>query len=150
MSEKGNTINLHRVLKAPVERVYRAFSTADAQAAWLPPFGFTCTVQSFDFVVGGSFKMTFTNFTNGQSNSFGGEFLEIIPQKLLKYSDKFDDPNIPGTILVTINFKEVLCGTEINITQENIPSMIPVEMCYLGWQESLSKLTQLVEPEINQ
>jgi uncharacterized protein YndB with AHSA1/START domain len=146
----GNTIRLHRVMKAPAERVYRAFTNADATAQWLPPYGFTCKVHSMDAVVGGKFKMSFTNFTNQQSHSFGGEYIELVPGKLIKYTDHFDDPNLPGVITVTITLKEVMCGTEIHIAQENVPSVIPAEMCYLGWQESLKKLANLVEPEINQ
>lgn len=146
----SNTVNLHRVLKAPVGRVYKAFSIAEAKAVWLPPFGFICSVQSFDFKVGGTYKMTFTNFTNGGKHSWGGTFTTIKPNELLIYKDKFDDPNMPSEMTVTIQFKEVLCGTELTIKQEGIPEMIPAEMCYLGWQESLVKLAQLVEPEINQ
>jgi uncharacterized protein YndB with AHSA1/START domain len=147
-SNSTNTIRLHRVLNAPVERVFRAFTNADAKASWLPPYGFFCTVHRFDAVPGGKYKMTFTNFTTQLSHSFGGEFVEIVPGKLLKYCDQFEDPNLPGKIMVTINFKEVMCGTEIHITQEDLPAMIPPEMCYLGWQQSLEKLAHLVEPEI--
>ncbi len=150
MSKTENTVRLHRVLKAPVEKVYRAFTDAEAKAAWLPPYGFICKIHNFNPVVGGKYRMSFTNFTTGQSHSFGGEFLEIQPNKLLKYNDQFEDPNLPGVITVTITFKEVMCGTELNIVQENIPSVIPVEMCYLGWQESLTKLANLVEPDIKQ
>lgn len=146
----ANSVNLHRVLKAPVSRVFKAFSTPEAKATWLPPFGFICQVQSFDFKVGGTYKMSFTNFTNDQKHSWGGTFTAIKPNELLIYKDKFDDPNLPGEMTVTITFKEVLCGTELSIKQEGIPEMIPAEMCYLGWQESLVKLAQLVEPEINQ
>jgi len=145
-----STVNLHRVLKAPVDRVFRAFSDPEAKATWLPPFGFICTVHSFDFKVGGAYKMSFTNFTNGHKHSWGGTFKTIQPNELLVISDKFDDPNMPGEMTVTVSFKKVLCGTEISIKQEGIPEMIPPEMCYLGWQESLVKLAQLVEPEINQ
>lgn len=148
MTKQENTVRLHRVFKAPQERVYRAFINADAVAQWLPPYGFTCKVHLFEPTVGGKFKMSFTNFTTEKSHSFGGEFLELEPGKLIKYTDKFDDPNLSGEIRVTINLKEVLCGTDINIVQENIPSVIPIEMCYLGWQESLKKLAHLVEPEI--
>ncbi len=148
MAAQGNTIRLHRVLKAPVDRAYRAFLDADACAQWLPPHGFTCTVHSMSPVVGGKYKMSFTNFTNQKSHSFGGEYLELVPGKLIKHTDEFDDPNLPGKIIVTITFKEVLCGTELNIVQENVPAVIPPEMCYLGWQESLQKLAHLVEPEI--
>jgi uncharacterized protein YndB with AHSA1/START domain len=146
----SGTVNLHRVFKAPVSRVFRAFSSAEAKEVWLPPFGFICKVHSFDFKEGGQYKMSFTNFTNDQKHSWGGVFTVIKPNEFLAYTDKFDDPNLPGEMTVTISFKEVLCGTEINIKQEGIPEMIPVEMCYLGWQESLVKLAQLVEPEINQ
>jgi len=130
--------------------VYKAFINPDAQAQWLPPYGFTCKVHEFNPTVGGKFKMSFTNFTNDHSHSFGGEFVELRPEKLVKYTDRFDDPNLPGEMLVTVTFRETMGLTEINITQENIPSMIPVEMCYLGWNESLMKLANLVEPEINQ
>jgi uncharacterized protein YndB with AHSA1/START domain len=146
----SNTVHLHRVLKAPVARVFKAFSSAEAKATWLPPFGFICQVQSFEFKVGGHYKMSFVNFTNDQKHSWGGSFAAIKPNELLIYKDKFDDPNLPGEMTVTIFFKEVLCGTELTIKQEGIPAMIPTEMCYLGWQESLVKLAQLVEPEINQ
>lgn len=144
----SNTVNLHRVLKAPVARVYKAFSNPSAKAVWLPPFGFICEVHAYDFKVGGSYKMSFTNFTNDQKHSWSGSFTEINPNQSLEYKDKFDDPNLPGEMTVTIHFKEVLCGTEITIKQEGIPEMIPAEMCYLGWQESLIKLAQLVEPDI--
>ena len=146
----SNTVNLHRVLKAPVDRVFRAFSDPEAKATWLPPFGFICTVHSFDFKEGGAYKMSFTNFTNGNKHSWGGTFKKIQPNELLVITDKFDDPNMPGEMTVTVSFRKVLCGTEISIKQEGIPEMIPPEMCYLGWQESLVKLAQLVEPEINQ
>lgn len=146
----SNTVTLHRVLKAPVSRVFKAFSNADAKATWLPPFGFICHVHSFDFKVGGTYKMSFTNFTNDQKHSWTGSFATIKTNELLVYKDKSDDPNLPGEMTVTISFKEVLCGTELSIKQEGIPDMIPAEMCYLGWQESLIKLAQLVEPEINQ
>lgn len=146
----ANTVNLHRVFKAPVDRVYKAFSNPDAKATWLPPFGFICSVQSFDFKVGGTYKMTFKNFTNDQSHSWTGVFTSIKVNEYLVYKDRFDDPNLPGEMTVTITFKEVMCGTEITIKQENIPAMIPAEMCYLGWQESLVKLAQLVEPEIKE
>jgi uncharacterized protein YndB with AHSA1/START domain len=146
----GNKVELHRVLKAPVERVYRAFSNPDALAYWMAPFGFLAKVHSMDFKVGGTFKMSFINFTNNKSHSFGGKYVEIKPNQLLRYTDVFDDPNLPGEMAVKIEFKEVICGTEIHIVQENIPEVIPVAMCYLGWQESLIQLVQLVEPEINQ
>lgn len=146
----SNQVNLHRVLKAPVSRVFKAFSNPEAKATWLPPFGFICHVHSFDFKEGGHYKMSFTNFTNDQKHSWAGTFTTIKPNALLVFKDKFDDPNLPGEMTVTISFKEVLCGTELTVKQEGIPEMIPAEMCYLGWQESLIKLAQLVEPEINQ
>lgn len=146
----SNSVSLHRVLKAPVSRVFKAFSNAEAKSVWLPPFGFTCQVQEFNFKVGGTYKMSFTNFTNDGKHSWSGTFNVIKPNEMLVYSDKFDDPNMPGEMKVTITFKEVMCGTELSIKQEGIPEMIPTEMCYLGWQESLIKLAQLVEPEINQ
>lgn len=144
------TVNLHRVLKAPPERVYRAFTTPEALAKWIPPYGFTATVHHMEARVGGTFKMSFTNFTTQQSHSFGGEYLELVPHKRLRYTDAFDDPNLPGTLMVTVTLKAVSCGTELSITQEGIPDVIPVEMCYLGWQESLMQLATLVEPEILQ
>jgi uncharacterized protein YndB with AHSA1/START domain len=144
------TVRLHRVLRAPPERVYRAFLNADAMSKWLPPNGFTGTVHHMDARVGGTFKMSFTNFTTGKSHSFGGTYLELVPGEKLRYTDKFDDPNMAGELMVTINLKKVLCGTEVNIEQSGIPAVIPPEMCYLGWQESLLNLAALVEPEINQ
>ena len=144
------TIRLHRVLKAPAERVYRAFTTPEAMAKWIAPFGFTCTVHHMEPRVGGSFKMSFTNFTTQQSHAFGGEYLELVPNELLRYTDKFDDPNLPGVMQVAVVLKPVACGTELSVVQEGIPEMIPVEMCYLGWQESLAQLAMLVEPEILQ
>jgi uncharacterized protein YndB with AHSA1/START domain len=144
----GNSVSLHRVLTANPEKVYRAFSDTAAFTSWLPPYGFLCAAQQMDFKVGGNYKMTFTNFSTGKSHSFGGKFLEIKPNEFLKYTDKFDDPNLPGEIITTVWFNKVLCGTELKITQEGIPSAIPAEMCYLGWQESLEKLKKLVEPEI--
>jgi uncharacterized protein YndB with AHSA1/START domain len=146
----GNTVSLHRVLRAPPERVYRAFITPEAMAKWIPPNGFTATVHHMDVRVGGTFKMSFTNFTTQQSHSFGGEYLELVPNALLRYTDKFDDPNLPGVIQVAVSLKAVSCGTELNILQEGIPDVIPVEICYLGWQESLVMLAMLVEPEIQQ
>lgn len=143
-----NTVHLHRVFAAPVDKVYRAFTDADAMAAWIPPYGFLCKVQEFNVVVGGRFHMSFTNFTTGKAHSFGGEYLEIIPNELLRYTDQFDDPNLPEQMIVTIKFRSVLCGTEMIATQEGIPSVIPLEMCYLGWQESMDKLKRLVEPNI--
>jgi uncharacterized protein YndB with AHSA1/START domain len=142
------TVRLHRVLRAPPERVYRAFLDADAMAKWIAPYGFTCKVHHMDAKVGGTFKMSFTNFSNGQGHSFGGEYRELVPFEKLVYNDKFDDPNLPGEMIVTVTLKAVSCGTELNVTQEGIPEMIPLEMCYLGWQESLAQLATLVEPEI--
>ena len=142
------TVQLHRVLRAPPERIYRAFLDAQAMAKWLPPHGFTCTVHHMDARVGGTFRMSFTNFTNGNGHSFGGEYLELVPYERIRYTDKFDDPNLPGEIQVTVVFRKVLCGTEINVVQSGLPEVIPVEMCYLGWQESLDQLADLVEPEI--
>lgn len=146
----SGTVRFHRVLKAPPERVYRAFITPEAMAKWLPPHGFTCTVHHMEPKVGGTFNMSFNNFTTGQSHSFGGEYLEMIPNALLSYTDKFDDANLPGTMQVTVTFRPVSCGTEMNIVQEGIPDVIPEEMCYLGWQESLALLALFVEPEIQQ
>lgn len=143
-----NKIRLHRVFTASPEKLFRAFTDADAIASWLPPNGFVCKVHQFDPKVGGTYKMSFTNFTTGNSHSFGGEYLEIIPNQRLKYSDVFDDPNLPGEMVTTIDLKPVTCGTELTATQEGIPDMIPAEMCYLGWQESLEKLRHLVEPNI--
>jgi uncharacterized protein YndB with AHSA1/START domain len=143
-----NTIRLHRVLRSTPERVYRAFLDADAMAKWLPPNGFTCKVHHLDAKVGGTFKMSFTNFTNGKSHSFGGEYLELVPHERLRYTDVFDDPNLPGAMEVTVELKAVSCGTEVNIVQAGVPAIIPVEACYLGWQESLILLAKLVEAEI--
>jgi uncharacterized protein YndB with AHSA1/START domain len=145
---ENNSISLHRVLKAAPEKVFRAFSDPTAYANWIPPYGFLCTIHQMDFKIGGSYKISFTNFTTGNSHSFGGEFLDIKPNELIKNTDKFDDPNLSGEMITTIWFKKVSCGTEINVLQEGIPSVIPIEMCYLGWQESLDKLIKLVEPEI--
>ncbi len=145
-----NSVRLHRVLRAPPEKVYRAFLNADALAKWLPPNGFTATVHHFEAKAGGAFKMSFTNFTTQQSHSFGGEYLELVPHSLIRYTDVFDDPNLPGVIEVTVSLKPVLCGTELNVTQSGIPDVIPTEMCYLGWQESLVQLAMLVEPNIPQ
>lgn len=142
------TIRLHRVLRAKPERIYKAFLNAEAMAKWLPPYGFTCTVHHMDAKVGGTFKMSFTNFTTGNSHSFSGEYLELVPSQKISYSDKFDDPNLPGVMKATVTLTPVLCGTEIAIVQEGIPEVIPPEMCYLGWQESLVQLANLVEPEI--
>ena len=144
----SHTIRLHRVLRAPPERVYRAFLDTDALAKWLPPNGFTAKVHHMDARVGGSFRMSFTNFGTGHSHAFGGEYLELTPHTRIRYTDQFDDPNLPGVITVTVDLKPVLCGTELNVVQEGIPEVIPPEMCYLGWQESLVTLAMLVEPEI--
>lgn len=143
-----NSVSLHRVLKATPEKVYRAFTDAIALSSWLPPYGFLCVVHKFEPVVGGSFKMSFTNFSTGHSHSFGGKYLEIDPNSFLKYTDKFDDPNLPGEMITSVWLKKVSVGTELKVIQEGIPSVIPAEMCYLGWQESLDKLMRLVEPEI--
>ena len=143
-----NSVTLHRVLKASPEKVFRAFSEPLAYASWIPPYGFLCTVHEMDFKVGGRFKMSFTNFTSGHSHSFGGNCLEIIPNEFIKYSDQFDDPNLPGEMITSVWLKKVSCGTELKIVQEGIPEAIPTEMCYLGWQDSLDKLMRLVEPEI--
>lgn len=144
------TVQLHRVLRTKPERVYKAFLNADAMAKWLPPYGFTCKVHHLDGKVGGTFKMTFTNFTTGQGHSFGGEYLELVPAEKIVYTDKFDDPNMLGQMQTCVTLKPVLCGTEISVVQTGIPAMIPTEMCYLGWQESLAQLAHLVEPEILQ
>jgi uncharacterized protein YndB with AHSA1/START domain len=143
-----NTVRLHRVLRAKPERVYRAFLDPDAMAKWLPPNGFTGKVHQMDAKVGGSYKMSFTNFSTGKSHSFGGRYLELKPNELLRYTDKFDDANLPGEMITTISLKQVFCGTELNVTQEGIPAVIPAEACYLGWQESLMLLAKLVEAEI--
>lgn len=143
-----NTVKLHRVFTAGPEKIYKALTDPDAVAAWLPPYGFLCRVHLMDVKIGGKYHMSFTNFTTGNSHSFGGEYLEIIPNEKLKYSDQFDDPNMPGTMITTLELKAVSCGTELVAVQEGIPDMIPVEMCYLGWQESLDKLKRLVEPHI--
>ena len=145
-----NTVRLHRVLATTPEKVYRAFLEADALAKWLPPNGFACTVFHLEPKVGGTFKMSFRNFTTGKSHSFGGEYVELVPNERLRYTDKFDDPNLTGDIQVTVMLKKVSVGTEVNIVQEGIPDVIPPEACYLGWQESLRNLARLVEPEINQ
>lgn len=142
------TVRLHRVLRTTPDRVYRAFLDADAMAKWIPPYGFTCKVHQMDARVGGAFRMTFTNFTSGNGHSFGGTYLELVPSERLRYTDAFDDPNLPGEIQVTVTLKKVTCGTEISIVQEGIPEVIPVEMCYLGWQESIAQLAHLVEPNI--
>jgi len=144
----GNSVTLHRVLRAPPSRVYKAFLDADAMSKWLPPHGFTGRVHTIDVRVGGSYKMSFTNFSNGQSHSFGGEFLELVPDARIKHTDRFDDPGMPGEMTTTINFKAVSVGTELSVLQEGIPDLIPIDGCYLGWQESLVLLAQLVEAEI--
>lgn len=144
------TVRLHRVLRAPPEKIYRAFLDGDALAKWLPPHGFTGHVHHIDPKVGGSFKMSFTNFTTGQLHSFGGDYLELVPNERIRHTDKFDDPNLPGVMHVTIKLTPVFCGTELDIVQEGIPEQIPTPACYLGWQESLTLLTQLVEPDIRQ
>ena len=145
-----NTVRLHRVLRAPPERIYRAFLNADALVKWLPPNGFTGTMHHMEAKVGGTFKMSFTNFTTEQSHAFGGEYLELKPNEMIHYTDKFDDPNLPGVMHVRVSLKAVSCGTELNVVQEGIPEMIPAEMCYLGWQESLALLAKLIEAEIRQ
>ena len=147
-TEKTNTVRLHRVLAAKPEKVYRAFLEADATAKWLPPNGFTCNVEQMEPKVGGKFRMSFKNFTTGKAHSFGGEYLELVPHDLIRYTDQFDDPNLPGIIHVTVSLKPVSVGTEINIEQAGLPAAILVEACYLGWQQSLSQLAQLVEPDI--
>lgn len=142
------TVRLHRVLRAKPEKVYRAFLEPDALAKWLPPYGFTCTVHHLDAAVRGTFRMSFRNFTSGNSHSFGGEYLELVAHRLIRYTDKFDDPNLPGAMQVTVTLEPVSCGTDLSIVQEGIPAAIPVEMCYLGWQESLAQFAKLVEPDI--
>ncbi|HMT80558.1 MAG TPA: SRPBCC family protein [Azonexus sp.] len=144
----ANTVQLHRVLRTSPERIYRAFLDADAMAKWLPPYGFTCKVLHMDARVGGTFRMSFTNFSTGNGHSFGGEYRELVPNERIAYSDQFDDPNLPGEMVTTVVLRPVLCGTELRIEQAGIPEMIPVEMCYLGWQESLAQLATLVEPVI--
>lgn len=147
-SGSTGTVRLHRVLATKPEKIYRAFLNGDAMAKWLPPHGFTCHVEHLDGKVGGGFRMTFTNFSTGNGHSFGGEYLELKPNELIRYSDKFDDPNMPGVMETTVKLKAVSCGTEINIEQSGIPAVIPVEQCYLGWQQSLMQLALLVEPDI--
>jgi len=144
----NNSVSLHRVIKTSPEKLYRAFTEATAIASWLPPYGFLCTVHEMNVQAGGSFKMSFHNFSTGNGHSFGGKYLEIKPNELLKYTDKFDDPNLPGEMITTVWLRKVIGGTELKVLQEGIPAAIPVEMCYLGWQDSLDKLTKLVEPEI--
>ena len=143
-----STISLHRVFKAAPEKIYRAFLDADAQAKWLPPNGFTCKVHHLEAKVGGTYKMSFTNFSSGKSNSFGGKYLELIPGEYIRYSDQFEDPDLPGEIITTITIKQVSCGSDVAIVQEGVPDVIPAELCYLGWQESIDQLAKLVEPEI--
>jgi uncharacterized protein YndB with AHSA1/START domain len=143
-----HTVRLHRVLAARPEKVYRAFTTADAMARWLPPDGFTCAVHEMNVKVGGTYRMSFTNFTTEKSHSFGGEYLELVPNQRLRYTDRFDDPSLPGEMVTTVNLKAVSVGTEIDIVQEGLPAAIPVEACYLGWQQSLTYLAKIVEPEI--
>jgi uncharacterized protein YndB with AHSA1/START domain len=143
-----NTIKLHRVLRTSPEKLYRAFLDADAKAKWLSPHGFTCKVHHLDPRVGGTYRISFTNFTTGKSHAFGGEYKELVPHERLRYTDKFEDPNLPGEIVVTVTLRKVICGTELNIEQAGVPAVIPAEMCYLGWQDSLTQLAQLVEPEI--
>jgi len=142
------TIQLHRVLRAPPERVYRAFLDAEAMAKWLPPHGFTCKVHHIEAKIGGNYKMSFTNFTTGHGQSFGGEYRELVPSEKIRYTDKFDDPNLSGEMQTTVTLRQVSCGTELKIVQEGLPEVIPLEMCYLGWQDSLAQLAHLVEPEI--
>jgi uncharacterized protein YndB with AHSA1/START domain len=145
-----NTVRLHRILVSSPDKVYRAFLEPDAIARWLPPNGFTCTVHQLDAKIGGAHRMSFRNFTNGQGHSFGGEYLELVPGERIRYTDRFDDPNLPGQMETTITLKKVLVGTELTIVQEGVPDVIPVEACYLGWQESLRSLARLVEPDIRQ
>ena len=143
-----HTVRLHRVLRTKPEKVYRAFLEAGALSKWLPPYGFTCEVHHLDARAGGTFRMSFHNFTSGNGHSFGGEYVELVPNERIRYTDKFDDPNLPGVMEVTVMLRPVVCGTEVSITQGGIPAVIPLEMCYLGWQESLAQLATLVEPEI--
>lgn len=145
-----NEVRLHRVLRAPPERIYRAFLDADAMAKWLPPNGFTGKVHHMDARSGGSYRMSFTNFTNGRSHSFGGEYLELVPHERIRYTGRFDDPNLPGVMQTTVSLRKVFCGTELSVLQEGIPEVIPAEACYLGWQESLTLLGKLAEPEIKE
>ncbi|HSB46600.1 MAG TPA: SRPBCC family protein [Candidatus Bilamarchaeum sp.] len=144
----GNSVTLHRVLKAPPEKVYRAFTEANALASWIPPYGFVCVVHSMEVKVDGNYKMSFINFSTGNGHSFGGKYLELKPNEFLKYTDKFDNPDLPGEMVTSVWLKKVSCGTELKVVQEGIPAVIPAEMCYLGWQESLEKLAKLVEPVI--
>jgi uncharacterized protein YndB with AHSA1/START domain len=144
----SRSVHLHRVLKTSPDKVYRAFLEASALAKWLPPYGFTCTVHHLDAKVGGTFRMSFHNYGSGNGHSFGGEYLELVPNERIRYTDKFEDPNLPGVLEVTVLLTPVICGTELNVTQAGIPDAIPLEMCYLGWQESLAQLAKLVEPDI--
>ena len=144
----SRTVQLHRVLRSRPEKIYRAFLEPEAMGKWLPPYGFTCTVHQMDAKLGGHFKMSFRNFTTGNGHSFGGEYLELVPNELIRYTDVFDDPNLPGEMQVRVTLRAVICGTELSIEQSGIPDVIPLEMCYLGWQESLAQLATLVEPEI--
>ncbi|MES2503579.1 MAG: SRPBCC family protein [Myxococcota bacterium] len=150
MSNPKNTVTLHRVFSAPPERVYRAFLDPDAIVKWFPPHGFTCKVHQMDPNVGGTYRMSFTNFSTGKSHAFGGSYQELVPGQKIRYTDKFEDPSLPGEMPVTVAFKEVICGTEMHLTQENIPEAIPVEMCYLGWQECMTQLALVVEPDVNE
>lgn len=147
-SMSNNSVSLHRVVKSSPEKIFRAFTESNAIASWIPPYGFLCTVHHMDVKVGGTYKMSFYNFSTGNGHSFGGEYLELVPNEFLKYSDKFDDPNLPGVMTTSVWIKKVMVGVELKILQEGIPEVIPAEMCYLGWQESLEKLIKLVEPEI--
>ena len=142
------TVRLHRVLRTKPAKIYRAFTDAAAMAKWLPPYGFTCTVHHMDVRIGGTFRMSFHNFSSANVHSFGGEYLELVPDALIRYTDKFEDPNLPGLLEVTVSLKAVICGCELSITQSGIPDVIPLELCYLGWQESLAQLATLVEPEV--
>lgn len=144
----SRAVRLHRVLRAPPDKVYRAFLDADALARWLPPYGFLCRVEHLDARAGGTFRMSFRNFSTGNAHAFGGEYVELVPDQRLRYTDRFDDPNLPGTMSVDVQFTAVSCGTELSVVQDGIPEVIPLEMCYLGWQESLAQLAQLVEPDI--
>ncbi|HSV68492.1 MAG TPA: SRPBCC family protein [Methylibium sp.] len=144
----SRSVHLHRVLRTPPEKLYRAFLEADALAKWLPPYGYTCTVHHLEAKQGGGFRMSFRNFSTGHAHSFGGEYLELVPHERIRYTDRFDDPNLPGVMTVTVGLKAVSCGTELSVVQEGIPDVIPLEMCYLGWQESLVQLARLVEPDI--
>ena len=148
MTTTDRTVRLHRVIRTTPDKLYRAFTEAEALAKWLPPYGFTCTVHQLDATVGGTFKMSFRNFSTGNAHAFGGEYLELAPGRRIRYTDRFDDPNLPGTLQVTVELTPVSCGTELAVAQAGIPAAIPLEMCYLGWQESLAQLATLVEPDI--